>query len=585
MQGIGHAARLSKREGSDHYMNRRTLSFCPVCDSQRLYYAFSHGGFRLVRCADCNLFLLNPQPSDAELAAIYNESYFLGEDTSESREQVAQMKCETARIYLQQIRRYCNKQSGRLLEIGCGKGELLFEAQRLGYEVTGVEISESAVREARARVGEQRVHCGELDMASLDTASFDVCVLSDVLEHVRDPLSFLGAIRKPLRPDGVLFVATPSIDSWSARFLQQKWMEFKPEHLTYFDRATLQNALQRAGYHQIIIQPGWKVLNLGYIANHFRKYPVPAITPLVDTAVRFLPHKLRERNLSVVASGMVALARARELPQQRTVSVVLPAYNEAATFGTLMELLVQKRLPALDMELVVVESNSTDGTREIAQRYSNHPKVRLVLEDQPRGKGHAVRTGLQHATGDFILIQDADLEYDLEDYEALLEPLVQNRAAFVLGSRHGGSAWKMRQFADQRVLSSFLNLGHWFFTTLVNVLFAQRLKDPFTMYKVFRRDCLYGLRFECNRFDFDYELLIKLILKGYRPLEIPVNYRSRSFKEGKKVSILRDPITWLLALARLRLRKIDPLSVVECDNRLREASFSSSSAAGDDREN
>src|SRR5688572_12511851 len=129
MQGTGQAARLSKREGSDHYMNRQTLSFCPVCDSQRLYYAFSHSGFRLVRCADCNLFLLNPQPSDAELAAIYSESYFLGEGTPESRELVAQMKCETARIYLQQIRRYCNKQSGRLLEIGCGKGEFLFEAQ------------------------------------------------------------------------------------------------------------------------------------------------------------------------------------------------------------------------------------------------------------------------------------------------------------------------------------------------------------------------------------------------------------------------------------------------------------------------
>ena len=168
------------------------------------------------------------------------------------------------------------------------------------------------------------------------------------------------------------------------------------------------------------------------------------------------------------------------------------------------------------------------------------------------------------ATGDYVLIQDADLEYDLEDYETLLEPLLSGRAAFVLGSRHGGrNIWKMRNFTGQRCLSLFLNFGHWLFTTLVNVLFLQRLRDPFTMYKVFRRDCLYGLTFQCNRFDFDYELLIKLLRKGYKPLEIPVNYRSRSFKEGKKVSIWRDPITWLRALVRLRFTKVDPLAEIE----------------------
>jgi len=174
-----------------------------------------------------------------------------------------------------------------------------------------------------------------------------------------------------------------------------------------------------------------------------------------------------------------------------------------------------------------------------------------------------VRTGFQYATGDFILIQDADLEYDLEDYDALLEPLIHGREAFVLGSRHGGKAWKMRQFANQRWLSFGLNVGHWFFTSLVNILFWQRLRDPFTMFKVFRRDCLAGLHFECNRFDFDYELLIKLVRKGYTPIEIPVNYRSRSFKEGKKVSMWRDPWTWLAALVRLRLTRINTMKEIE----------------------
>jgi len=90
----------------------------------------------------------------------------------------------------------------------------------------------------------------------------------------------------------------------------------------------------------------------------------------------------------------------------------------------------------------------------------------------------------------------------------------------------------------------------------VNVVYGLRLKDPFTMYKVFRFDCLRGLKFECNRFDFDYELLIKLVRRGYRPVEIPVNYRSRSFKEGKKVDALRDPITWLRAIVKFRFQKL-----------------------------
>jgi hypothetical protein len=103
-----------------------------------------------------------------------------------------------------------------------------------------------------------------------------------------------------------------------------------------------------------------------------------------------------------------------------------------------------------------------------------------------------------------------------------------------------------------------MNFGHWFFTTLLNVCYLVRLRDPFTMYKIFRRDCIHGLPFECNRFDFDWEIVIKLIRRGYVPVEIPVNYRSRSFKEGKKVSVIRDPLTWLRALVRFRFVHLPP---------------------------
>jgi glycosyltransferase involved in cell wall biosynthesis/SAM-dependent methyltransferase len=543
---------------------RPAVKTCHVCEGTRIYYLFSAGDYRVVRCDDCGLVFLNPQPADEELARIYNEDYFLGSESEEGRRAAGEIKQATASGYLTEIARYQGSAKGRLLEVGCGDGDFLELAEAGGWDVTGIEYSPAASERALHRLKRGRVHCGELAQAALPADQFDLCVVSDVLEHVRSPLGFLREIHRVLKPGGTLFVATPSTDSWSARLLRQKWMEFKTEHLTYFDRQTLQTALFKSGFREVIVQPGWKVLSLDYVRKHFERFPVPLITPAVNFLNRILPRSMREKRRRMVASGIMAFARKTGMRPQQVLSVIVPAYNEAKTFAPMMDGLLRKELPGLQMEIIVVESNSTDGTREIVQKYKDHPKVKLLLEEQPRGKGHAVRTGLNAATGDYVLIQDADLEYDLEDYDALLEQLTGGRSAFVLGSRHGGrKVLKMRQFTGQTGLSLFVNVGHWFFTTLVNVLFLQRLRDPFTMFKVFRRDCLFGLELECNRFDFDYELLIKLIRKGYRPIELPVNYRSRSYKEGKKVRMILDPISWLGTLAWLRCVKINPMTVAE----------------------
>ena len=539
------------------------VKICHVCKGTRIHYLFSACGHRVVRCDDCGLVFLNPQPSDDELTRIYDANYFLGSDSEAGRDVVSKIKQATANLYLSEIRRYHGSENGRLLEVGCGEGDFLVSAEAGGWQVAGIEFSPAACKIAQQRLKNGRVTCGELRQASLASEQFDLCVVSDVIEHVRAPLEFLQEIHRVLKPGGTLFIATPSIDSWSARIMRQKWMEFKAEHLTYFNRQTIQTALFKSGFREIIVQAGWKILNFDYIKRHFQRFPVPMVTPVLSFIGRILPQKLQFQHHRIVASGMMIFSRKAELRPQPMLSVIIPAYNEAKTFGTLMEALLRKDLTCFQMEIVVVESNSTDGTREAALTYKNHPKVRLILEEQPRGKGHAVRAGIKAVSGDYVLIQDADLEYDLEDYDALLEHLVAGRSAFVLGSRHGGrDVWKMRQFTGQRGLSMFFNLGHWFFTTLINVLFFQRLRDPFTMFKVFRRDCLSGLEFECNRFDFDFELLIKLIRKGYRPVELPVNYRSRSYQEGKKVSMFRDPLSWLGALVWLRWVKIDPMSVI-----------------------
>ena len=235
-----------------------------------------------------------------------------------------------------------------------------------------------------------------------------------------------------------------------------------------------------------------------------------------------------------------------------TLTVIVPVYNEIGTVAAALDQLLRKTIPGVAIEFIIVESNSTDGSRAVVEGCRGLPGVRLILEDRPRGKGHAVRAGLLAATGDIILIQDADLEYDLDDYEELLSPITSGRQNFVLGARHGQGGWAIRKFTDQPLQALVLNLGHWGFTFLINVSLGIWLRDPFTMYKVFRRDCLQGLTFECNRFDFDWELLIKLVRAGHHPIEIPVSYHSRSFKQGKKIRMFRDPLTWLVAWAKAR---------------------------------
>ena len=242
--------------------------------------------------------------------------------------------------------------------------------------------------------------------------------------------------------------------------------------------------------------------------------------------------------------------------QPLKLSVIVPVYNERATAREALDALLAKEIPNFALEIIIVESNSTDGSRDIVLSYRDHPRVQIILEEKARGKGHAVRAGFARATGDIFLIQDADLEYNLDDYEELLSPIVTGRQTFVLGSRHGQGGWAIRKFSDQPLHALILNVAHWTFTLMINASLGIWLKDPFTMYKVFHRRCLDGLTFECDRFDFDWELLIKLVRKGHRPIEIPISYESRSFKEGKKISMWRDPVTWIRALVKYRFAKL-----------------------------
>jgi glycosyltransferase involved in cell wall biosynthesis len=205
-------------------------------------------------------------------------------------------------------------------------------------------------------------------------------------------------------------------------------------------------------------------------------------------------------------------------------SVVIPVFNESKTISTIIDRVLAVSLP---IELIVVDDGSTDGTRETLER-ERHRIDRLILCERNGGKGAALKAGFKAATGDVVLIQDADLEYDPEDYHDLLKPILKGNADLVLGSRLTGAK-------PQRAYYYWHYVGNRLITFIARVLYNTTLSDIYTCYKVFRRELLDGLIIKSDGFDFDAEFLAQLLKRDIVVYEVPIAYYGRSYAEGKKI--------------------------------------------------
>jgi SAM-dependent methyltransferase len=285
---------------------------CPLCAGERPKFLFKKDAYPVFRCTSCRAEFLYPQPDNNVLALIYGPDYFLTGEDSGGDQRVAALKAATARRYLRCITDRMKAREPHLLEIGCGTGELLAQAQEQGFRVRGIEFSPSSAAKANRRLGGPIVEAGTVESTKVQPGSFDVVIGCDVLEHVRNPQAFLASVHAFLKPGGIVFLITPSIDSWSRKLLGRHWMEYKTEHLFYFSRRSLVRLLEATGFREVSLASNRKVLSLDYVNRHFQRFPVPVCSPLMAVGRAMLPGRLAFRHFTVPASGLMVMARKGE---------------------------------------------------------------------------------------------------------------------------------------------------------------------------------------------------------------------------------------------------------------------------------
>ncbi len=232
-------------------------------------------------------------------------------------------------------------------------------------------------------------------------------------------------------------------------------------------------------------------------------------------------------------------------------SIIIPVYNEEKTIDSVFEEVSLAKIPNVEKEIIVVDDGSSDNSKFKIQN-SKLPGIKKIFHEKNQGKGVAVRTGIEHATGKYILIQDADLEYNPKDIERLLEPIKHNNGKVVV---YGSRLKRPPNFSkDERTFQFFMHyIGNKFLSLLTSILYGQWITDMETGYKLFPKTSLKDIRLSSKNFDFEPEITAKLLKRGYKIVEVPITTNPRGYKEGKKLNTFKDGSIALWTLLKYRV--------------------------------
>ena len=511
---------------------------CSICGADHSQYLFHRVGVRFVRCRSCGMVYVNPVGE-----ARVNWFDIEGSNQLADAHEISLFR----RNFVQILERI----EARYIEV---EGKPLTKVVLVGRFMSGLTDSDVARRIGLSVVPAkdadfQRVSdAGDLSWARGAFDGAQVVISSELLEACSEPRAALEKLVAMVPPGAWIVHTYSSAASLPSALLRRYWPSFFDVKRSFFTTSNMAALMAKVGY----VITG----QFPYPVTHTLRYVLDRVTPGNALASAMSASPVGNIAMRLRTGASVAMFRKplQPVPTKEKLSIILPIFNEHRYAAQVIEAVLGKTLK-IDKELIIVESNSTDGTREIVQTFAGRPGVRIILEDKPQGKGHAVKSGLAAVKGTIVLIQDADFEYDIDDYDALLEPILQRRTSFVLGSRSLGlDDWKVRRFEGTAVRRFLLNAAQVAFAQTFNVLYQQKTTDVNTMFKVFRSECIEGLDLESNGFNLDIELACKLVRNGNAPIEVPVNYVARGFAEGKKISFVRDALPSYAAFFRYRFK-------------------------------
>jgi len=523
---------------------------CNLCDSQsyKTLYPKSHNrdlqhpaqytitqdttrqSDDIVRCLDCGLTYTLYSRDKSSVIKDYSDmedGLYLQEEHGRRR---------AAKRVLKELSAL--KNPGRLLEIGSATGFFLDEAKKAGWKVIGIEPSKWATEYAQTNF-ELDIIESTAEEADLGAQKFDVIVLIDVIEHFADPKYALEKIRRLLNADGILYIATPDIDSFTSRVLKRRWWGIKSYHLYYFNRKLLKALLDRAGFEIVKRSFYSRYFSIGYITQLISKHEGvlgKALARIFDRTsldkkeipVNFYDQIALFARKKKLMNDIVDSSRPRSDSAQRLkTTIVLPAYNAAKT----LRRTVSDMPEGIADEIILVDDKSSDATVAIARDLG----LTVFTHDKNSGYGGNQKTCYEESLrrgADIVVMLHPDYQYDPKMIPELIEPIRSGRADAVFGSR------MMKGGALDGGMPKWKHNANILLTALENVVLGTYLTEYHSGFRAYSRELLKSLNFKYNSdgFIFDTEIIVQILLKRFKIEEIPIH--TRYFKEASTIGFL-----------------------------------------------